>query len=357
MKTATATPLSSPNTSNPTAMLSVVQRRYGIDADRVLSVETVDRPAPEDQQVLVRVCAASVDMGTWHCMTGMPYAMRLMGFGLRSPKTKNPGRAVAGIVESVGPGVTAFTVGDQVYGSCDAAFSEYVAVDTSQLAIKPASLTFEQAAALPISGGTALQAIQKGNLQAGQNLLILGASGGVGTLAVQLAKAYGARVTGVCSTSKTDLVRSIGADEIIDYTQNDVTKNDARYELIIDTGGNRPLTQLRRLLTQQGTLVIVGGENGGRWFGGFLGQSLRAMVLSVGRPQKLSMLTSVESTEVLDRLRDLIESHAITPVVDRTYSLQDTSTAIHDLRAGRARGKLVIAIEQTHQSGPSVVVG
>ena len=177
-------------------------------------------------------------------------------------------------------------------------------------------------------------------------MLILGASGGVGTIAVQLAKAYGARVTGVCSTSKMDLVRAIGADEVIDYTHDDFTKSDARYDLIIDTGGRRPLIQIRRVLTRRGTLVIVGGENGGRWFGGFIGRTLRAMVLSAGRPQKLGMLPSVESAEVLDGLRDLIESRGITPVVDRTYPLRDTAAAIQDLRAGRARGKLVITNEQ-----------
>ncbi len=347
MKTSAVMPVNSSPTSNPSAMVSIVQSRYGTDADRVLAVETMDRPTPGERQVLVRVSAASVDMGTWHLMTGMPYAIRLMGFGVRSPKAKNPGRAVAGVVESVGPGVTEFSIGDEVYGSCDAAFSQYVAADTSRLAIKPASLTFEQAAALPISGGTALQAIEKGNLQAGQNVLILGASGGVGTIAVQLAKASGARVTAVCSTSKMDVVRGIGADAVIDYMRDDIAKSDVRYDLIIDTGGNRPLTHLRRILTPRGRLVIVGGENGGRWFGGFIGRTLRAIVFSIGRPQKLSMLTSVESTEVLDRLRDVIESHNISPVVDRTYALRETTTAISDLKAGLARGKLVIAIEQT----------
>lgn len=342
MNTATGTPPTQPSSSSSATMLSITQHRYGTDANSVLTLEEVDRPTPGAQQVLVRVSAASVDMGTWHCMTGMPYAMRLMGFGVRSPKAKNPGRAIAGVVESIAPGVTAFRVGDQVYGSCDAAFAQYAAVDTSKLAVKPAALSFEQAAALPISGGTALQAIRKGDLQPGQNVLILGASGGVGMIAVQLAKAYGVRVTGVCSTSKMDLVRAIGADEVIDYTYDDFTKRDARYDLIIDTGGSRPLTHLRRLLTKRGTLVIVGGESGGRWFGGFIGRTLWAMILSAGHPQKLGMLASVERTEVLDGLRDLIESHGITPAVDRTYPLGATAAAIHDLKAGRARGKLVI---------------
>jgi NADPH:quinone reductase-like Zn-dependent oxidoreductase len=281
-------------------------------------------------------------MGTWHCMTGMPYAMRLMGFGVQSPKAKNPGRAVAGVVESVAPGVTAFKIGDEVYGSCDAAFAEYAVFDTKMLAIKPASLSFEQATACPISGGTALQAIQKGDVQPGQSVLVVGASGGVGSFAVQIAKAYGARVTGVCSTSKMDLVGTIGADEVIDYTHDDFTKRDQRYDLIVDTGGSRPLTQLRRVLTREGTLVSVGGETGGRWFGGFIGRSLRSMVLSAIHPQTLSMLNSRESAEALDALRDLIESGSVTPVIDRTYSLTDTAAAIDHMKAGRARGKLVI---------------
>lgn len=341
MKTATPQP-TQPGSTGTTAMLSIVQHRYGTDPTTVLAFEEVGLPTISEEQVLVRVNAASVDMGTWHCMTGMPYAMRLMGFGVRSPKAVNPGRAIAGVVESVAPGVTAFKVGDEVYGSCDAAFAQYAAVDTKKLAIKPVSLSFEQAAACPISGGTALQAIRKGDVQPGQNVLIVGASGGVGTFAVQIAKAHGARVTGVCSTSKLDLVSGIGADEVIDYTQDDFANREQRYDLIIDTGGSRPLIQLRRILAPQGRLVIVGGENGGRWFGGFVGRSLRAMALSALFPQSLGMIASRESTEVLDELRDLIESENIIPAVDRSYPLRDTAAAIQHLKAGRARGKLVI---------------
>ena len=223
----------------------------------------------------MRVAAASVDMGTWHCMTGMPYAMRLAGFGVRSPKASNPGRALAGTVESVGKNVTEFKPGDEVYGSCDGSFAEYARVETSMLAAKPANLSFEQAAAVPISGGTALQAVRKANVQPGQKVLIVGASGGVGTFAVQIAKAFGAEVTGVCSTAKVDLVRSLGADHVIDYTDDDFTDGEHRYDVILDIGGNRRLSHLRRALTPRGTLVIVGGETGGRWLGGF-DRSLRA---------------------------------------------------------------------------------
>jgi NADPH:quinone reductase-like Zn-dependent oxidoreductase len=345
MQTATPPQPIRPDAPSPPTMWSIVQRRYGTHPDEVLDFTEILRPKIIDSQVLVRVSAASVDMGTWHCMTGMPYAMRLMGFGVRSPKAMNPGRAIAGVVESVARDVTAFKVGDEVYGSCDAAFAQYAAVNVAELALKPTSLSFEQAASAPISGGTALQAVRKGNVQPGQKVLIIGASGGVGTFAVQVAKAYGAEVTGVCSTSKIDLVRSLGANHVIDYTRDDLAKLEQRFDLIIDTGGNRPLGKLRRLLTHHGVLVVVGGETGGRWFGGFVGRSLRAMLLSAMFPQTLSMLASVESTEVLDALRDLIESRSVTPVIDRAYPLRQTAAAIQQMKDGNAHGKLVITTE------------
>ena len=200
-------------------MLAIVQEHYGPDPDTVLDLAEIARPTIGDGEVLVRVAAASVDMGTWHCMTGMPYAMRLAGFGVRSPKALNPGRSLAGTVESVGTDVTEFEPGDEVYGSCDGSFAEYARVETSKLALKPSNLSFEQAAAAPISAGTALQAVRKAKVQPGQKVLIVGASGGVGTFAVQIAKAFGAEVTGVCSTAKTDLVRGLGADHVVDYAR------------------------------------------------------------------------------------------------------------------------------------------
>ena len=225
--------------TNGETMRAIVQARYGTDADTVLELAEIAKPTIGDAQVLVRVAAASVDMGTWHCMTGLPYAMRLAGFGVRSPKASNPGRSLAGTVESVGNDVTEFEPGDEVYGTCDGSFAEYARVETSMLARKPTSLSFEQAAAVPISGSTALQAVRKAQVQPGQKVLIVGASGGVGTFAVQIAKAFGAEVTGVCSTAKTELVRALGADHVIDYSLDDFADGTHRYDVILDTGGNR----------------------------------------------------------------------------------------------------------------------
>jgi NADPH:quinone reductase-like Zn-dependent oxidoreductase len=324
-------------------MRAIVQHRYGTQAELVLQLEELAKPAIEDDEVLVRVAAASVDMGTWHCMTGMPYAMRLMGFGVRSPKASNPGRALAGTVESGGKKVTEFKPGDEVYGSCDGSLAEYARVATTMLAIKPANLSFEQAAAVPISGATALQAVRKANVQPGQNVLIIGASGGVGTFAVQIAKAYGAEVTGVCSTAKMDLVRALGADHIIDYTADDYTAGELRYDVILNIGGNRRLSHLRRALTPRGTLVIVGGESDGRWLGGF-DRSLRAVLLSLFVRQNLFMLASTENARDLNELRDLIESGQVTPSVDRTYPLSEAPNAIRYVREGRAKGKVVVSV-------------
>jgi NADPH:quinone reductase-like Zn-dependent oxidoreductase len=260
-------------------MRAIVQDDYGNDPERVLRLDDVARPTIGDDDVLVRVAAASVDMGTWHCMTGMPYAMRLAGFGVRSPKASNPGRALAGTVDAVGKNVAAFRVGDAVYGTSDASFAEYARVEPNKLATKPANLSFEQAAAAPISGVTALQAIRKAEVGWGQKVLIVGASGGVGTFAVQIAKASGVEVTGVCSTAKADLVRALGADHVVDYTHDDFADGEHPYDVIIDIGGNSRLSHLRWARTPKGTLVIVGGETGGHWLGGF-DRSLRAVLLS-----------------------------------------------------------------------------
>ncbi len=239
--------------------------------------------------------------------------------------------------------MTEFEPGDEVYGTCDGSFAEYARVETSMLAPKPTSLSFEQAAAVPISGSTALQAVRKAQVQPGQKVLIVGASGGVGTFAVQIAKAFGAEVTGVCSTAKTELVRALGADHVIDYTLDDFADGTHRYDVILDTGGNRPLSQLRRTLMPHGTLVIVGGETGGRWLGGF-DRSLRAVLLSPLVSQRLGMLASSENSGDLRVLTDLIESGQVTPAIDRTYPLSETPAAIRYVRAGQARGKVVITM-------------
>ena len=324
-------------------MHAIVQHRYGAEPESVLQYRELERPAIGDDEVLVRVAAASVDMGTWHCMTGMPYAMRLAGFGVRSPKASNPGRAFAGTVESVGKDVTEFSPGDEVYGTCKEAFAEYARVETRMLAAKPANVSFEQAAAVPISAGTALQAVRKANVQPGQRVVIVGASGGVGSFAVQIAKAFGAEVTGVCSTAKVDLVQALGADHVIDYTADDFADGELRYDVILDIGGNRRLSHLRRALTPRGTLVIVGGETGGRWLGGF-DRSLRAVLLSPFVRQKLGMLMSTENSKDLNVLRDLIESGKVVPAIDTVHPLSDAAAAIRYVQQGLARGKVVLAV-------------
>ncbi len=332
-------------TSNQDAetMRAVVQRRYGTSAAEVLDVAVVPRPVGGGDQVLVRVVAASVDYGTWHCMSGLPAAMRLAGFGVRAPKASNPGRAFAGVVDAMGGTATGFAVGDEVYGTCDGAFAEYVAVDVDHLARKPENLTFEQAAAAPISGVTALQAVWAAGVQRGQRVLVIGASGGVGSFAVQIAKAAGAEVTGVCSTSKVDLVRSIGADHVIDYLRDDIGSKGERYDAIIDIAGNRRIGTLRRALTPKGTLVIVGGETDGLIFGGF-GRSLRAVALSPFVTQRLRMLASTENATDLVKLGDLIEAGEVMPVVNGTYPLEGVGAAIGHVKDGLSRGKVVVSI-------------
>ena len=274
-------------------MQAVVQDSYG--SPDVLELREIDKPAPTDDEVLVRVHAAGVDPGVWHLMTGRPYLVRVMGYGLRTPKVGVRGRDVAGRVEAVGTNVTEVQPGEEVFGIGEGSFAEYVRARQDKLAPKPANLSFEQAAAVPISALTALQALRDtGQIQPGQKTLIVGAAGGVGTFAVQLAKAFGAQVTGVCSTTKVELVRSIGADQVIDYTREDFADGSRSWDLIVDTAGRRSLSQLRWALTRRGTLVIVGGEGGGRWLGGFDRQILRAPLLSGLVGQRLRPFTSKE---------------------------------------------------------------
>ncbi|KOU94240.1 NADPH:quinone reductase [Streptomyces sp. XY593] len=323
-------------------MKAIVQDRYG-PAD-VLRLDEVDRPVPGRGEVLVRVHAAAVDQGVWHLVTGLPYALRPV-FGLRAPRVRTPGMDLAGRVEAVGPDVTRVRPGDEVFGSCQGSFAEYACAKEDALAPKPAGLGFEEAATVPVSGVTALKALRDvGRVRAGQRVLVLGASGGVGTYAVQLAKAFGAHVTGVCSTAKTDLVRSIGADEVVDYKQEDPVDGSRRYDLVLDIAGNRPLSRLRRALTARGTLVIVGGEGGGRWLGGNERQ-LGALLLSPFVGQRLRSLAVMEQHHSdLRALTELIEDGSVTPVVDRSYPLAEVPDAIRHLRGGQVRGKIAIRL-------------
>jgi NADPH:quinone reductase-like Zn-dependent oxidoreductase len=277
-------------------------------------------------------------------MAGQPYLMRLIGFGFRAPKNRVPGLDVAGIVVAVGSSVTGFSPGDEVFGISRGSFAEYAAVLERKLTRKPANLTFDQAAVVPISAGTALQALTDvGRVGAGQRVLIIGASGGVGSYAVQLAKAFGADVTGVCSTAKLDLVRSLGADQVIDYTRQDFADGADRYDLVLDIGGNASLSRLRKALTADGTLVIIGGEEGGKWTGGF-GRTLRAPLLSPFVRQRLAMLASKERASDQERLILLIEAGKVIPSIDRTYPLDRVPEAMQHLESGQVRGKLAITI-------------
>jgi NADPH:quinone reductase-like Zn-dependent oxidoreductase len=325
-------------------MKAIVQDTYG-SAD-VLKFANIDRPVPTDNEVLIRVHAAGLHRGDWHVMTGLPYLIRLVvpSLGLRKPKIRVRGMDVAGRVEAIGTQVTRFQPGDAVFGWCDGSFAEYACAPQDQLAAKPANLSFEQAAAVPTSAFAALQGLRdSGQVQPGQTVLIIGAAGAVGSFAVQLAKAFGAQVTGVCSTPQVDLVRSIGADEVIDYTRADVTDGSRQWDLILDTAGHRSLSQLRRALTPTGTLVIVGSEGRGRWLGGF-DRSLRASVLSRFVGQRLRMLASKPRQDDLVVLGELIEAGKLTPVIDRTYPLGEVPEAIRQLEQGHARGKLVITV-------------
>jgi NADPH:quinone reductase-like Zn-dependent oxidoreductase len=322
-------------------MKAILRHTYG-SAD-VLEFGDVDQPVIKPGEVLVRVRAAGVDRGVWHVMTGLPYLGRL-AFGLRTPRNPVLGMDVSGVVEAVGEEVTALRVGDEVFGTGTGAFAEYAAVREDRCAPKPAGLTFEQAAALPTSAVTALQAVRdQGRVQPGQRVLVIGAGGGVGSYAVQIAKASGAHVTGVCSTAKVDLVRSLGADEVVDYTQADVTESGQRYDVVLDIAGNRPLGRLRRVLAPRGTLVIVGGEGGDRLTGG-LDRQFRAVLLSLVVRQRMRFFVAVAKRPDLETIRELVESGAVRPAVDRSYPLVEAAQAVRDLAEGRVRGKAVVTV-------------
>ena len=314
-----------------------MQDSYG-SAD-VLELREVERPTVADDRILVRVRAAGVNMADWHLMTGLPKLVRVAGVGFRAPKQPIRGSDVAGVVEEVGAAVTEFTPGDEVFGSASDAFAEFALSRPARLLPKPANLTFEQAAAVSMAGYTALQAVRdKAEVQPGQRVLITGAAGGVGSFAVQLAKHFGAHVTGVCSTSKTELVRSLGADAAIDYTREPIT---GTYDVIIDTAGNRPLGVLRRLLTPRGTLVLVGAEGTGNLIGPVV-KMLRDAVVNRFVSQRLLGMLATEKHEDLVTLSELLTSGAITPAIDRTFPLAEAPDAIRHLGAGRAAGKVVV---------------
>jgi len=325
-------------------MLAMVQDTYG--SAEVLQLRDIDKPAIADDEVLVRVRAAGVNPADWAIMSGLPYIARPV-YGMRKPKNAVRGTDVAGQVEAVGTGVTRFQPGDEVFGWCIGAYAEYAAVSEGALVLKPANLTFEQAAAVPMAGLVALQALRDhGNVQAGQTVLVNGASGGIGTFAVQIAKSLGADVTGVCSTRNMDMVRSIGADHVIDYTQEDFTRSGQRYDFILDNVANHSLSDLRGALTPTGTLVPNGGGFDNRWFASG-GRVIRANVLKRSVDRRLRPFLLSPKLEDLVVLKELIEAGKITPVMDRTYPLSETPQAIGHVGEGHAQGKVAITMEAT----------
>ncbi len=322
-------------------MRAVVRDRYGAPA-QVLRVLQMSVPTIGADEVLVRVRAAGVDRGVWHIVTGLPYPLRLAGFGLRAPKNPVVGGDLAGVVTAVGSSATRFHVGDEVYGTAAGTFAEYARASQEKLSLKPAGLTFEQAAAVPVSAVTALQAVRDhGRVRPGQQVLVVGASGGVGSYAVQIAKVYGATVTGVASPTKLDLVRSLGASTVLDYTADELP--DRRYDVILDVGGTTPVSRLRKALTRTGTLVIVGGETRGRVLGGVQRQ-LGAALLSPFLRQRLCTFLCKENAGDLSVLADLIDSGRVTPVVHRVLPLESAAQAVELLLAGSVRGKLVLSV-------------
>ena len=336
-------------------MKAIVQVRYG--SPDVLELREVERPTVKDDEVLVRVRAASVHADVWHAMKGVPYILRIMGSGLRTPKHPIPGTDLAGSVESVGTKVTRFRPGDEVFGHSlvanlwrnGGAFAELATVPEARAELKPANLTFEQAAAVPTSGSLAVQVVRdEGRLRPEQRVLINGAGGAVGTFAVQLAKAYGADVTGVDAPGKVDMLRSIGADRIVDYTQEDFTRSGERFDLVVDVVGNRPWSACRRVLAPDGTYVLVGhdqyGGSGHRWFGS-LGRFFKLMVISPFVSHLHPFRGTNDPGDRLVVLKDLIEARKITPVIDRTFPLSEVPEAIRYLESGRVRGKVVITVQ------------
>ena len=322
-------------------MKAIVYYKYG--SPDVLKCEDIEKPTAGENEVLIKVRAASVNPFDWHFMRGMPYLVRAIA-GLRKPKVARLGVDVAGEVEAVGRNVTQFKPGDEVFGTCRGAFAEYVSTSESALVMKPDNVTFEQAASVPIAAFTALQGLRdKGKIQGGQTLLINGAAGGVGTFAVQIAKSFGADVTGVCSTRNIDMVRSIGADQVIDYTREDFTRSGQRYDLILDLIGNHSLSACRRVLNPKGILIMAGGTTD-RWMIGPLASSIKARALSQFGSRKLVGLLARWSNEDLSIMHELMASGKVMPVIDRSYRLDEVAEAIRYLEEGHAQGKVVIAV-------------
>ena len=321
-------------------MKAIVQDRYG--QTEVLAFEDIERPVVGKDDVLVHVRAAAVDAGTVHLMTGRPLLMRVIGLGLRRPKVRVRGMDLAGVVEAVGANVTRFAPGDEVFGVADGSFAEYAVAPASRLVPKPANVTFEQAAAVAISGLTAMHALRAGEVRAGQSVLVIGAAGGVGTFTVQLAKAAGAEVAGVCSTTKLDVVRALGATAV-DYTREHFAGG-RRYDLIVDIAGNRPLSVLRRALTPKGTLVLVGGEGGPVLDG--LERLLRAFLLNLVVGQRLRSIISVTRQPDLVELAGHLAAGTVAPVIDRTFALVEAPGAIRHVAGGHARGKVVVNVSE-----------
>jgi NADPH:quinone reductase-like Zn-dependent oxidoreductase len=321
-------------------MRAIVQDGYG--SAGVLRLAQIPRPTPGANEVLLHVHAAGLDRGQWHLMTGHPYLLRPVA-GVRGPRNPVMGLDVAGTVVAAGSAATRFAVGDEVFGFGRGTFAEYAVARENKLASKPANASFEQAAVVPVSAVTALLALTgAGHVQQGQKVLITGASGGVGSYAVQLAAAFGAEVTGVCSTAKTDLVRSLGAAHVIDYTKEDFADSGHRYDLIIDIAGNPSLSRLRRALTPAGTAVLTGGEGGGNWTG--MGRQFRALAMSPFLRQRLTMVTPRQRSADLERLTAFIEAGTVTPSIGATYPLGEVPEAMRHLESGKARGKIAITI-------------
>ncbi|MGI9644742.1 MAG: NAD(P)-dependent alcohol dehydrogenase [Ilumatobacteraceae bacterium] len=328
--------------TDATTMQAIVQDEYG-SAD-VLRSEPIGRPTIDADQVLVEVHAAGIDRGVWHLVTGQPYLVRVAGYGLSKPKQRTPGLDVAGRVVAVGADVSRFAVGDEVFGIADGSFAEYAAADEDKLVHKPGNVSFEAAGAAAVSGITALQALTDvGGVEAGQHVLIVGASGGVGSFAVQLAKALGAHVTGVAGTQNLDLVRSLGADHVVDHRTEDFAATDRRYDLILDIGGRNSVRRLRSVLTPNGTLVIVGGEGGNKLTGG-IGRQLRAVLLSPFVKQRLTMFISKEHHSFMDRLARYLASGEVVPSIGRRFELDEVPDAVREMEAGRLSGKSVIVV-------------
>ncbi len=321
-------------------MKAIVQDRYG-KPEAVLGLQEIARPAVKDGEVLVRVHAASIHVGDWLVVTGVPYIAR-PAYG--KPKGRVPGTDVAGTVEAVGNGVTGLRPGDEVFGWCTGAFAEYASAPADHFVPKPANLTFQQAAAVGVSASTALQLLRdQGKIKPGQKVLINGASGGIGTFAVQIAKAFGAEVTGVCSTRNVEMVRSIGADHVIDYTREDFTRNGHRFDFILDNVANHSLSDTRRVLTPSGKLQSNNGTSGGRWFG-TIGTVLKSATVSMFDRRQLGPAIKFANRADLLVLKELIEAGKITPVIDATYALSDTGKALAHVGEGHARGTVVISV-------------